>query len=116
MYAYMTSKVHNYEELLEYIQECNNTKPMQVNIIGEIHLDDDELILFLRDFKRDQSWLIPYIRQMHSVDSGKWNCIRISSAKLKFPIIVYANMCLYPQYIGFAITKAGTGDERTELY
>lgn len=100
MYAYMTSRVHNYYELLEYTKKCKRTKPIQVNIIGEIHLNDDELILFLNDFKKDQKWLIPYIKQMNLIDSGKWQCIMISSTLLEFPIIIYTNMCLYPQYVG----------------
>ncbi len=101
MYAYMTSRVHNYTELLEYIKNCKATKPVQVNIIEEIHLDDDELILFLNDFKKNQKWLIPYIKQMNIIDSGTWQCIMITSTLLEFPIVIYTNMCLYPQYVGF---------------
>lgn len=105
MYAYMTSRVHNYDELMEYSKKCKETKPIQVNIIEKIHLDDEELILFLKDFKRNQKWLIPYIKQMNMIDSGKWQCIMITSTMLEFPIIIYTNMCLYPQYVG--ILKCG---------
>lgn len=101
MYAYMTSRVHNYNELLEYTKKCKRTKPIQVNIIGEIRLDDDELISFLNDFKKEQKWLISYIKQMNIIDSGEWQCIMITSTLLEFPIVIYTNMCLYPQYVGF---------------
>lgn len=100
MYAYMTSKVHNYNELLEYAKKCKKTKPIQINIITEVLLDEEELKLFLNDFKKDQEWLIPYIKQMNIIDSGRWQCIIISSTMLKLPIVIYSNMCLYPQYVG----------------
>lgn len=100
MYAYMTSRVHNYSELLEYCKKCKKTKPIQVNIIRKIQLDDEELILFLNDFKQNQEWLIPYIGQMNIIDSGKWQCLMIISTLLEFPIVIYTNMCLYPQYVG----------------
>ncbi len=100
MYAYMTSKVCNYNELLEYVNGCKVTKPVEVNIIGKIWLNVEELLFFLKDFKRDQKWLIPYITQMNNIDSGKWQCIMICSSLIEFPIIVYTNMCLYPQYVG----------------
>ncbi len=100
MYAYMTSRVCNYNELLEYAKRCKNTKPIQVNVIREIQLDDKDLMLFLEDFKKDQKWLIPYIGQMSMIASGKWQCVMISSILIEFPIVVYANMCLYPQYVG----------------
>ncbi|MCH5337343.1 MAG: hypothetical protein J1E03_01045 [Acetatifactor sp.] len=101
MYAYMTSRVHNYNELIEYSKKCQKTKPIQVNIIEKICLENEELLLFLSDFKKDQKWLIPYIKQMNMIDSGKWQCIMITSTLLKFPIVIYSNMCLYPQYVGF---------------
>lgn len=100
MYAYMTSRVHNYNELLEYTKKCKLTKPVQINIVAEVQLDDETMSLFLNDFKKEQKWLIQYIKQMSIIDSGMWQCIMISSILLEFPIIVYTNMCLYPQYVG----------------
>ena len=100
MYAYMTSRVHNYNELLEYAENCRNIKPIQVSIIEEIQLESRALEKFLSDFKTDQEWMIPYIRHMNIIDSGQWQCILILSDMLKFPIIVYSNNCLYPQYVG----------------
>lgn len=100
MYAYMTSRVHNYKELLEYAKRCKTTKPISINIIEKIYLDDEKLILFLNDFKKDQQWLIPYIRKMNCMKSVEWQCAMILSIQLEFPIIVYTNMCLYPQYVG----------------
>lgn len=100
MYAYMTSRVHNYSELMEYSKKCNNLKPIGVNIIEEVNLRDEELALFLKDFKRNQDWLIPYLDRMSIIVSGKWQCILLVSSKLEMPIVIYANMCLYPQYVG----------------
>ena len=100
MYAYMTSRVHNYNELIEYSKKCQKTKPIQVNIIEKICLENEELLFFLSDFKKDQKWLIPYIKQMNIIDSGKWQCVMITSTLLEFPIVIYTNMCLYPQYVG----------------
>lgn len=100
MYAYMTSRVHNYDELVEYVKVCKETKPIQIDIIKEIRLSDEELKLFIQDFKKDQKWLIPYIGQMSIINSGKWQCISILSTILAFPIVIYSNMRLYPQYVG----------------
>ena len=100
MYAYMTSRVRNYNELIEYSKKCQKTKPIQVNIIEKICLENEELLFFLSDFKKDQKWLIPYIKQMNIIDSGKWQCVMITSTLLEFPIVIYTNMCLYPQYVG----------------
>ncbi len=100
MYAYMTSRVHNYGELIEYSKKCNKIKPINVNIIEEVNLKDKELILFLNDFKKNQNWLIPYLDRMSIIVSGTWQCILLVSSKLEIPIVVYANMCLYPQYVG----------------
>lgn len=100
MYAYMTSRVHNYIELLKYAEKCRNTKPIQISIIKEIQLENRALEKFLSNFKTDQDWMIPYIRDMNSSDLGQWQCILISSDLLEFPIIVYSNNCLYPQYVG----------------
>lgn len=100
MYAYMTSRVHNYDELVEYAKVCKKTKPIQIEIIKELWLSDEELKLFIRDFKKDQKWLIPYIEQMSIMVSSKWQCISILSTMLEFPIVIYSNMCLYPQYVG----------------
>lgn len=98
MYAYMTSRVHNYNELEEYFRMFKSTKPIQISIVDEIYLVDEELEFFLYDFKKNQKWLIPYLEKMRIVDSGKWNCVLITSTEI--PIVVYANMCLYPQYVG----------------
>lgn len=98
MYAYMTSKVHNYKELQEYSQACKKTKPIRIRIIDTIRLPDEELALFMIDFKKNQKWLVPYLSQMRVVDEGRWNCVLIASPEI--PIVVYANMCLYPQYVG----------------
>lgn len=100
MYAYMTSRVHNYNELIEYSKKCNKTKPISVKIIEEVNLEDEELVRFLNDFKKNQNWLIPYLDRMSTIVSGKWQCILLVSAKLKMPIVIYANKCLYPQYVG----------------
>lgn len=100
MYAYMTSRVHNYSELMEYSKKCNKTTPINVNIIEEVYLKDKELVLFLNDFKKNQNWLIPYLDRMSIIVSGRWQCILLVSSKLEIPIVVYANMCLYPQYVG----------------
>lgn len=101
MYAYMSSRVHNYDELIRYSEICQNTKPIHVNIIEKICLENEELSFFLNDFKKDQKWLIPYIRRMNIIDSGEWQCIMITSTLLEIPIVIYSNMCLYPQYVGF---------------
>lgn len=100
MYAYMTSNVHNYNELIEYSKRCQKTRPIQINIIEKIHLEKEELMSFLSDFKKDQKWLIPYIKQMNTLNSGKWQCIMITSTLIEFPIVIYTNMCMYPQYVG----------------
>lgn len=100
MYAYMTSRVHNYSELIEYSKRCNKTKPIDVSIIEEVYLDDNELALFVNDFKKNQKWLIPYLSRMSIIVSGRWQCLLLVSPKLERPIVVYANMCLYPQYVG----------------
>lgn len=100
MYAYMSSRVHNYNELKKFSKKCQKSTPIQVNIIEKICLENEELLLFLSDFKKDQKWLIPYIKQMNIIDSGKWQCIMITSTLLEFPIVIYSNMCLYPQYVG----------------
>ena len=103
MYAYMTSKVHNYKELQEYSRVCKKTKPIRIRIIDTIHLPDEELALFMIDFKKNQKWLVPYLNQMRVVEEGRWNCVLIASSEI--PIVVYANMCLYPQYVGILIQR-----------
>lgn len=98
MYAYMISNVCNYNELINYLQNCQNIKPMKIDIIDEICLQGDELKLFLNDFKRNQKWLFPYLNKMRVVNEGKWKCVLILSTEI--PIVVYSNMCLYAQYVG----------------
>jgi len=98
MYAYMISNVCNYHELINYMQKCQNIKPMEIDIIDEIYLQDDELNLFLNDFKKNQKWLFPYLNKMRVVNEGKWKCVLILSTEI--PIVVYSNMCLYAQYVG----------------
>lgn len=100
MYAYMSSEVHNYEELLSFIANSKNRKPMPVEIIHTVELQGEELQNFLADFKTDQEWLIAHTIQMSTVIGGVWKCIRVASPQLKTPIIVYSNRCLYPQYVG----------------
>lgn len=97
----MSSRIRNYSELIDFRENCKKVTPVQVNIIDDIFLENREMLSFLRDFKCDQKWLIPYIGEMHRISYGKWQCIMVSSSKSEFPIIVYANMCLYPQYVGF---------------
>lgn len=99
MYAYMTSDIHNYNELKKFLQKCKSTKPMNIEIIDRICLTDDELNIFLSDFKRNQKWLFPYLDRMRVVnDTGMWKCVLIISSEI--PIVVYSNMCLYAQYVG----------------
>lgn len=98
MYAYMTSSVHNFTELKNYLKNCQSIKPMKIEIIDRICLTENELNLFLSDFKRNQKWLFPYLDKMRVVNAGKWKCVLILSTEV--PIVVYSNMCLYAQYVG----------------
>ncbi len=100
MYAYMTSRVRNYNELIKYSKNCKELKPMCVDIIEEVTLENNELFLFLKDFKKNQTWMLPYLDRMSKIVAGKWQCILLVSTELKMPIVIYANMCLYPQYVG----------------
>lgn len=71
---------------------------MKIEIIDRICLTENELNLFLSDFKRNQKWLFPYLDKMRVVNAGKWKCVLILSTEV--PIVVYSNMCLYAQYVG----------------
>ncbi|MCM1414908.1 MAG: hypothetical protein NC430_03150, partial [bacterium] len=100
MYAYMTSRVRNYNELINFCKICKELRPINVEIIKEINLRNDELFFFLKDFKRNQNWMFPYVNRMSKIVDGKWQCLLLASDKLKAPIVIYSNMCLYPQYVG----------------
>lgn len=100
MKAYMSSKICDYNQFVEFYHQEHRPKPMEIQIIDTKNLEDNELNIFLRDFKRDQKWLFPYLCQMSIVKNGTWNCIVVKAEQLIAPIIVYSNMCMYPQYIG----------------
>lgn len=100
MYAYMSSKIHNYTELINFAGECKQIKPMSIEIIGTVELQDKELHDFLTDFKLNQKWINMYLNEMSIVNKRTWKCILVVSEELEIPIVVYSNMCLYPQYVG----------------
>lgn len=100
MYAYMSSKIHNYTELISFTEECKKIKPIQIEIIDFVELQDEELYDFLTDFKMDQKWIEMYLKEMSIVNKGVWKCILVVSEELEIPIVVYSNMCLYSQYVG----------------
>ena len=100
MKAYMSSNICDYNQFVQFFQGHNNISPVNVEIIDNICMTSVELKIFLQDFKKDQQWLIPYLTQMSIVIGGIWKCVLITSNELITPIVVYSNMCMYPQYIG----------------
>lgn len=100
MKAYMSCLVRNYTELMKYIKNQQEITPMEVEVIGVICLEKKEWLNFASDFKRDQEWLLPFLKDMSSVERGVWKCVKIVQISLNIEIVVYSNRCMYPQYVG----------------